>query len=517
MPAHGFLSRNAACNVAGYVVSVVVGFLIAPITIHSLGDARYGAWSLVSELIGYYGLLDLGVRGAVTYYVACYTGRNQDENIRETVTSAVWLLSGCGLLAFAIGAALTFAFPYLFRTEGVDLAEAQRALLIMSGLIGLSLPMNAFSGALIGKQRFDITSACEVITRILTAVGVYASLKAGGGLVDLALVHVAGRVVYWTLSVVACRSVLGGVFLAPAWFRLGRVRALTAYGFRNAVGNVALLIIYNVDLTVVGMFAGIEKVTYYAIGGTLVSYAWALCSAMANVFTPRFTQLAASGLNEEVHELYFLGTRLIGMVVTALLSGILVFGNDFIALWLGPAYVTGPWTDRSDVIMVLLVLANLPRMLQSLSSQLLFATAHVRLMMWLNVGEAIANLGLSVLLVRWYGPAGVAMGTLFPLLASHGLLMPMFISRLLNVSVWEMFRRGLAVPLYTGTVMATIGMASRYVAPARSWMVFSVDVAVTIAAGIGVCAWIGLRREERTELWQRFGGGSLRQIANTPR
>ena len=109
------LGRNVVFNVGGYVISVIASFLITPITVHTLGDARYGAWSLVAELIGYYGLLDLGIRGAVTYYVARYSARNQDEDIKETVSSAFWLLSACGALAFLIGAGFTFAFPYLFQ------------------------------------------------------------------------------------------------------------------------------------------------------------------------------------------------------------------------------------------------------------------------------------------------------------------------------------------------------------------------------------------------------------------
>jgi hypothetical protein len=89
---NNFIGRTSCSNVSGYIISVVASFLITPITIHTLGDARYGAWSLVAELIGYYGLLDLGIRGAVTYYVARYSARNQGEDVKEIVSSAFWFL-----------------------------------------------------------------------------------------------------------------------------------------------------------------------------------------------------------------------------------------------------------------------------------------------------------------------------------------------------------------------------------------------------------------------------------------
>jgi len=501
------LVKNITSNVSGYIISVVASFLITPITIHTLGDARYGAWSLVAELIGYYGLLDLGIRGAVTYYVARYSARNQGEEVKEIVSSAFWLLSACGVLVLLIGAGFTFAFPYLFRTEGMNLIEVRHSLLIMSALIGLSLPMSVFSGGLIGKQRLDITTGAEIIARVLTTIAVYVILRAGGGLVALALIQTAGRMVYWAVTLSACRSVLGGVFARPAWFKMERVRELTGYGLRNAIGHVALLVIYRMDLTVVGMFAGIGQVTYYSIGSTLVSYASALCSSITYAFTPRFTQLKSSNDDDDLQRLYLFGIRVVGMVVTGLVAGILIFGKDFIRLWLGASYVNGSWTERSDIIMIILILANLPRMLQSISWQLLYAMARVRFLMWLNVCEAIANLSLSLVLVRRYGPAGVALGTLFPLLASHMLVMPVYISRTLKIPLLDFLRKGFSIPLLTGVLTACIGMACMHVAPPDSWRIFFLDILVTATLGGVLCLALGFSREERREqlarLWPR--------------
>ena len=105
------LSLNALANAGGYAVAVVTAFVIAPITIRTLGDTRYGAWVLVSEVIGYYGLLDLGIRGAVSFFVARYAARDQQAEVEQTVSTAFWLLAACGTLAWLIGVGLTLGFP----------------------------------------------------------------------------------------------------------------------------------------------------------------------------------------------------------------------------------------------------------------------------------------------------------------------------------------------------------------------------------------------------------------------
>ncbi|MCX5737716.1 MAG: polysaccharide biosynthesis protein, partial [Proteobacteria bacterium] len=55
-------ARNLATNWVGYGTNVAVAFFLTPFIVHSLGDIRYGIWSLVMSLVGYLGLADMGVR-----------------------------------------------------------------------------------------------------------------------------------------------------------------------------------------------------------------------------------------------------------------------------------------------------------------------------------------------------------------------------------------------------------------------------------------------------------------------
>ena len=504
MSKNNSIIKNILSNVGGYIVTVFVAFLIAPITIHGLGDTRYGAWSLVSELIGYYGLLDLGIRGAVMYHVAKYSATNQQKEIKVTLSSAFWLLSLCGFLAFLVGIGFTIGFPYLFKIDGFDLVEVQQALLIMSGLIALSLPMNTFGGALTGKQRFDISSGVEVANRILTAVLVYIVMKRGGGLVALSFVQAVGRIVSWSLTLFACRKILGGIFIRPNWFKREMVRTLMAYGYRNALGQIALMVIYRMDLVVVGMFAGIDRVIFYSLASTLVSYAWTLCSNIVNVFTPRFAHLNSNHSSIELQELYFSGLRMTGMVVTGLVSGLLVFGKDFIRLWVGVSYVSGPWTDRSDIIMYVLILANFPRMLQSISWQRLYGIGRVSFLMWLNIGEASSNLILSILFACHFGPIGVAFGTFFPLFVSHIFIMPIYSCRVFKISPMLLLRKGFSIPLVTGLLMACINMACVFFMPPSTWLTFVCDVIIAGISSTLLCFAIGLTRKEQRDFLGRL-------------
>ena len=62
--------RSTVANWAAFAVAAVVSFLLSPFIVHRLGNSAYGTWVLLGSFVGYLGLLDLGVRGAVTRFVA---------------------------------------------------------------------------------------------------------------------------------------------------------------------------------------------------------------------------------------------------------------------------------------------------------------------------------------------------------------------------------------------------------------------------------------------------------------
>lgn len=499
------LARNLLSNVGGYVVSVIIGFVVAPVTIHNLGDSRYGAWILVSELIGYYGLLDLGIRGAVTYFVARTTAHNEETQAKEITASAFWVLTLSGAVVFVFGLVLAALFPILFRSKGLDLPEVRTVIVVMSTLIAIGLPMNIFSAVLIGHRRFDLSNANEIGSRLLAAILTYIAMRSGGTLISLCMIQAVARIQAWTVTLVLARRVAGYLGVHPSNFRWHRVRKLWGYGFRNFVGSIALLIIYRIDLTVVGAFIGVQWVTFYSLGASLANYASTAIMAIAFVFTPHFARLHSKDDHIGLMRSFFSGMRITGIAAATLSAGILVFGRSFLYLWVGTKYVSGPWAYRSDVIMALLVIAKLPTWMQSISWQLQYGTGRTRFLMWMSICEAIANIVLSIVLGRRYGPAGVALGTLIPAMISAIIALPAYVLRTFHIRPLTYFGQGMCRALGVGAGVALTGQALISYRPATSWAVFVSEVALSAAVGLCLSISIGITGEERSNLISRFG------------
>src|ERR1700689_2389968 len=66
------LSRNVAFAWGGYAVNLVAGFIMPRLISDRLGQTTLGIWDFAWSVVSYFGLVQLGVSGSVSRYVARY-------------------------------------------------------------------------------------------------------------------------------------------------------------------------------------------------------------------------------------------------------------------------------------------------------------------------------------------------------------------------------------------------------------------------------------------------------------
>ena len=59
------ITHSVRSNWFAMAVNAVVSFAITPMLVHGLGDVQFGMWVLAGSLLGYYGMIDMGIRTTV--------------------------------------------------------------------------------------------------------------------------------------------------------------------------------------------------------------------------------------------------------------------------------------------------------------------------------------------------------------------------------------------------------------------------------------------------------------------
>jgi O-antigen/teichoic acid export membrane protein len=417
-------------NWTAFAVAAIVSFFLSPFLVHHLGNAMYGVWILANSSIAYMALLDLGLRGAVTHFVA----KHHAVGSHREASSAVSVALGFRLLIAltVVVASLTLAAfsAKIFRMPA-DLWVPARWAIIITGInLSVTLVSGVFGGVLTGLQRFDIVSGVSVTQTLLGAAGTVWVIERGHGIIALAGMQLALSVFLGTFTAGLARRLYPDLHLSVGLLRKGVLKDLWRYSFYLFVIAASGQVIYYTDNLVVGAFLSAEAVAFYAIGGRFIEYFGQLGASLAQTFLPVASNMAAQDQERQLRRLLIQGTRAAVLVSLPIAAALFLRSETFIGLWMGPAYAQ----PSGQVLRILLLSAMAINCNRVGGNIVLGLSKHKPFAVWQSL-EAVANFTLSVYLVRRIGITGVAWGTVIPSLVSQILLWPRYVSRLLNVSL----------------------------------------------------------------------------------
>jgi len=415
------VALNIASNWGGQLFGLALSFAAAPFIVHRLGDSAYGVWMLMVAIAGYLGLMDLGVRGAVTRYVARFAASGDHESASRTASAAMHIFIWTGVLAVLLAIALAFG-----AVDRLDLPEqyraAAQAVLVLIGLnVGISLVSGTFAGAIAALQRFDLLNLIEAVIGAARTIATVLALAAGYGIVTMAAIQTV-------------LAILRGVWLRSASRRLypelhfgaadrQNVRLIFSFSVLSFLIHISGRVIYYTDSLVIAAFLPVSMLTFFAIGAGLVDYARALISSISYTTSPLASSLDGLGEQERIRTLLGTSVRFSMLILLPVAVTFIVRGSSFIGLWMGASYA-GP---AGRVLAILAVPLLFHAGAHGAGGILLGLGKHKPLVPALLV-EATLNLGLSVALVRTIGIEGVAWGTAIPAVAASVLFWPWYIS-----------------------------------------------------------------------------------------
>ena len=365
--------------------------------------------------------------------------------------------------------------------------------------------MSVFSSALYGLRRLHIVNGIEILFRLVSTVAIVVALRSGGRLMAFVLVQSAATLLRWTAERwMLHRAGLGKNLLFPLRMEKGLIRESMRYGMGNATISVSQLIANQLDLVVIATFLSTKWVTFFYIARTLCAYYSTVTATVTLPTTPHITHLHTVGQHDEVLSFFLRVSKLTALLSTWLAVGIVAYGHPFLKLWVGQEYVSGNVYYRSDIVLYLLISGIFFRMLQSMARQVLLGTRELAFLTWINVAEAVANLAISLLLVRRFGLLGVALGTAAPMWICHGIIMPIYMVRRYQIG-WKIYARAIVRPVvFTIALFGLLcGIAVSQFYPV-SWVQLLVSAAAASAVFLGLAAVFELTGEERLTIAAKF-------------
>ncbi|MEN8130793.1 MAG: oligosaccharide flippase family protein [Pseudomonadota bacterium] len=428
------LFSGAALRVSRQVITILVALFVMPFVVHSLGDRMYGLWALLATFLGYYGLLDLGFDSAVQRHVAGAIGRDDMLESNRIISTAFVLLCVLGLLVLVITASGATMAPMFFQ-DPQEVVLFQQVLVLLGINVAVGFPLKVFGAVLASQLRFDIITTVGTITFLLRTALVVLVLKLGYNLLAMVCVTVLAGILDKILTVYFARKNLRSLKLNLKLTSLDTARTLFSYSFFTFIFRVANTFRFKIDGIVIASFITLAAVTHYRVAGIIITHYLSFIAACMGVLMPAFSQMYEADDRDRMKKLFYFSTKISVYLSSFITFGLILWGKPFIHRWMGEQYL-----DAYPCLVALAIGCMFVKW-QAPSVNLLLGTSKHKFLAISNAIEGIAILALSIILIRYFGIFGVALGTLVPMTLMKLIFQPIYVCRLCDLDYWDYIRR----------------------------------------------------------------------------
>ncbi|HEY6769028.1 MAG TPA: polysaccharide biosynthesis C-terminal domain-containing protein [Candidatus Sulfotelmatobacter sp.] len=433
--------KNVGSSWFSLGVNILVGIFLSPFILHRLGNTAYGAWVLAFSVTGYYGLFDLGIRSSVIRYVSTYTATNDQQGLSRVINTSLAVYTAIGAAAMVLTVLVSAYVGALFRMPQDFLHTAQLLFLMVGASVALGFPAGVFGGVLEGLNRFYFVNLTNLLATLIRAILIVIALNRGYGLLTVALVTVSLPLLS---SLVRAGIVLRILPLSFGWIYVDR-RAfgeIARYSSVSFILMIAYKLRFKTDEVVISTFLSVAAVTFFSNGDRLVEYAGEVVSSLAQIFVPMSGQSDAQGDTRRLRQIFIAGNRACALIIFPISAVLIILGKSVITAWVGPRYVAASYP-----VMLALLIPSTFALAQAASPRILYGMARHKPLAWVTGMEGIANLILSIVLIRPFGIVGDALGTAIPLTCTTLFFMPRHLCRILNVRMRTFLRETYSLPL----------------------------------------------------------------------
>jgi len=367
------LKIGAILSYGNIILTNVMGLLLTPFIIRSLGDSEYGLYTLIGSLIAYLSLMDLGIANTVVRYVAKYRAENDKEGEHNFLGTTLLIYLFISAVLLIAGIAVYFNLGQIFKkslTEG-ELDKARIMFVILLFNLSIALPGSMLTAICNAYERFIFPRALTAIRYLVRVAVIFAVLGMGGKAISLVIIDTI-------LSILIIVSTLIFVFRKlPVKFRFNQVnRPMISGIFSYSVWIFVLAITsqfqWQGGQLMLGIVSNTTEVAIYGVGIMLGTYYGAFSSAIAGVFLPKATFMVVNKASEtELTDMMIRIGRLSLFVLLFILGGFALYGQQFILLWVGPVY------EKSWAISLTIMLVYTIPLVQSFANSLLEANKKV--------------------------------------------------------------------------------------------------------------------------------------------
>jgi O-antigen/teichoic acid export membrane protein len=492
--------RAVASSWLAVLVNAIVGFLLTPYVLHHLGDVEFGLYTLVTTMMGYYGIFDLGVRSSILRFVSRALALKDHDEINRVVCSAFYCYSAICLLAILSTFLLAPWIPRMFGVSGPT-ADSFRSLFLLAGILaGIQFPLNAYTGSLSASGRYDQVYTVQILGLALRAAALILVIRRGGHLFAVGAVVLLSILLTNLAQIPLALRAIGWVSLHPKWVSKASLREMFRYASVTLGVGIGDRLKANIFPVLVGIVMNPVAVTLFSLPTKLLRFPVDGIATMMEVVNPASSYLEAREDYVKLRHLMLFSVQGAFLLLAPLAAVLFIFGRDILRLWVGPAYLS------AYPLLVLLTLGMGLGATQDCVQSMLFGIGRHKGLIGFRLGEAASFVLVGTIALKFSGLTAFALVVSATLMITSLVLLPRHMCKILSLPLSTYLTEGCLKPSLMAIPFVATLFALRSLFALKSWIDLMGVLIVASFVYLAALVWITFRPKKASgSQWSSLG------------
>lgn len=456
-------------------VNNFLGLVYTPYMIRMLGQSEYGLYSLISNVIGYLTVLDLGFGNAIVVYTAKYRAKGERE--KEAKLNGMFIKIFCliGIIATIIGIILYFNVENMFgkSMNPDEIGKAKIMMLILTFNLAITFPFSVFSSIVTAYEEFAFAKIRTIIRNLLMPIIVIPLLMLGYKAITMVVVTTILNIYILAANTIFCFKKLK-IDVKFGKIDKNLLKEIFVYSFFIFLAVIIDKLNWSVDQFILGSVAGTVAVSLYAVSSQFNNIYLSFSTAINGLLLPKISKMVVRNeSDEEITNMFIKTGRLQYLIIGLIITGFVLFGKQFIYLWAGPDYSTSYY-----IACILMIPVTIP-LIQNVGISILQAKNLHKFRSVLYAVIAIANIGISIPLAKAFGGIGTAIGTAISLIIGNGIIINIYYYKKAKINVIKFWKQIIKMSIPIAPLVIITYVVLKYVT-LNSWITLGIAVIIYV-------------------------------------
>lgn len=341
-------------------ISVLISFLVVPLTIEFVDKNQYGIWLTLSSLLSWLFFFDIGMTNGFRNRFAEAKAKNDILLARILVSTTYATLSILSTLMLVVVLPINQFLNWcdILNIDSSYQTELTKVFMIMIICLGFNLVAQVFSTMVTADQKPFLSSLVQVIgqTFSLILILILTIVLKHGNLIELSLIFSSSPVIVLIIFSIISYHTKYKVY-SPSFklVRFSLVKDILGIGSQFFVITTSMLFIFQLMNVIISRVLGPDSVTEYNIAYKyfyiLYMIALIIINPFWSAFTDAYNRKDFSWMNRMIKKLEFLGILSVIVIIVMYFAA-----NYFYKFWVNNLVTVTTSINISVAIYVLLLL-----------------------------------------------------------------------------------------------------------------------------------------------------------------